>query len=154
MHSHLPSCWVVLYLTTWWPPSPWRLILASFALFHFCLGRRGWRWLARPTRPLQGSDLRAYLALLWFATRAHEMHLKPSVPLALMRWGPHILSSPSPRVGRWHLLAQPWAWLRPGPARGRRAAWSWVLGGSVAWAAARILSWMSWMASSCRVLRS
>ena len=63
MHSHLPSCWVVLYLTTWWPPSPWRLILASFALFHFCLGLRGWRGLARPTRPLQGSDLSVYLAL-------------------------------------------------------------------------------------------
>ena len=85
-------------------------LVASFALFHFCLGLRGWRGLARPTRPLQGNDLRAYLALLWLATRAHEMHLKSSVPLALMKWGPHILSSPSSREGRWHFLAHAGAW--------------------------------------------
>ena len=40
MQSHLP-CWVELYLTAWWPPSPWRLHLASFALFHVSLGLHG-----------------------------------------------------------------------------------------------------------------
>ena len=41
MQSHLPSCWVELYLTAWWPPPPWRLHLASFALFHLSLGLHG-----------------------------------------------------------------------------------------------------------------
>ena len=41
MQSHLPSCWAELYMTAWWPPSPWRLHLASLTLFHLSLGLHG-----------------------------------------------------------------------------------------------------------------
>ena len=75
MQSHLPSCWMELYLTAWWPPSPWRLHLASFALFHLSLGLHGRGGPPRPQRPKHGRYLSAYLALLWFATLAHAMHL-------------------------------------------------------------------------------
>ena len=54
MQSNLPSCWAALYLTAWWPPSSWRLYLASFALFYFSLGLRGWRGPASPARTRQG----------------------------------------------------------------------------------------------------
>ena len=85
MQSHLPSCWVVLYLTTWWPPSPWRFHLASFALFHLSLGLQGWMGPARPARFVHGRAFRAYLAFLWLAIRAQVMHLKPSVPCEVIR---------------------------------------------------------------------
>ena len=85
MQSHLPSCWVALYLTTWWPPSPWRLHLASFALFHLSLGLLDWRGLVRPTRPEHGSVFRAYLAFLWLAIRAQVAHLNLSVPCEVIR---------------------------------------------------------------------
>ena len=75
MQSHLPSCWVELYLTAWWPPSPWRLHLASFALFHVSLGLHGRGGHPRPQRPEHGRYLSAYLARLWFATLAQVMHL-------------------------------------------------------------------------------
>ena len=88
MQSHLPSCWAALYLTAWWLPSPWRFRLASFALFHFSLGLRGWRGPARPARLIHGSDCTAYLAFLWFATRAQVMHLNPSVPCEVIGEGP------------------------------------------------------------------
>ena len=56
--------WYVLYLTTWWPPSPWHLHLASFALFHLSLGLRGWEGPAKPTRPVHGKVFRAYIPSL------------------------------------------------------------------------------------------
>ena len=71
---------MVLYPTTWWPFSPWRLHLASFALFHLSLGLRGWSGPARPTRQVHGRVFRAYLALLWLAIRAQVVHLNPSAP--------------------------------------------------------------------------
>ena len=92
--------WYVLYLTTWWPPSPWRFHLASFALFHLSLGLRGCRGPARPARPEHGRVRRAYLAHLWLSTLAQEMHLNPSVPCGAMMWRPHVLNPPLCRLGR------------------------------------------------------
>ena len=120
MQSHLQSCWVVLYLTTSWLPSPWRLHLASFALFHLSLGLRGWKGRAKPHRPEHGRVLRAYLALLWFAILPQVAHLYPSVrTMGSDEAGPPHSQLPALQGGE---VALPGARRGPATATGRAGA--------------------------------
>ena len=83
MQSHLPSCWVE-YLTTWWPPSPWRLHLASFALFHLNLGLRVSWGIFSPwpswVRPLPLRVRMALSELAWDSLTRHQGTSSPPAP--------------------------------------------------------------------------